>query len=174
MKTIHQPPVSRGAMNLAYLVTQNSRRFPERTALVWRERSWTWSEFDARVSALAGSLLELGVQPGEAVLVHSKNSNEMLEAMFATFRIGAVLVPTNFRLLPDDVAYMAEVTQPRVFLCQTDFPEYAEAVNRVIPAIQRVWLTGEAEGEGPSASALIEAQAGRTVANATVQWDSAC
>ena len=60
MKTIHQPPVSRGAMNLAYLVTQNARRFPERTALVWRERSWTWSEFDARVSALAAALLESG------------------------------------------------------------------------------------------------------------------
>ena len=47
MKTIHQPPVSRAAMNLAYLVTQNARRFPERTALVWRERSWTWRELDA-------------------------------------------------------------------------------------------------------------------------------
>ena len=43
MKTIHQTPVSRRAMNLAYPVTQNARRFPERTALVWRDRSWTWS-----------------------------------------------------------------------------------------------------------------------------------
>ena len=96
--------------------------------------------------------------------------------MLATFRIGAVWVPTNFRLMPDDVAYMAEVTKPRVFLCQTDFPEHAEAVSRVIPEIQRVWLTGEArgQGDGPSADALIDAQAGRTVANATVQWDSAC
>jgi fatty-acyl-CoA synthase len=176
MKMIHQPPVSRVAMNLAYLVTQNARRFPDRTALVWRERSWTWSEFDARVSSMAGALRELGVQPGEAVLVHSKNSNEMMESMFATFRIGAVLVPTNFRLMPDDVAYMAEVTQPRVFLCQTDFPEYAEAVSRVIPGIQRVWLTGDArvQGDAPNASAMIDARAGQTVANATVQWDSAC
>jgi fatty-acyl-CoA synthase len=110
------------------------------------------------------------------VLVHSKNSNEMLESMLATFRIGAVWVPTNFRLTPDDVAYMAEVTQPRVFLCQADFPEHAEAVRRVMPGIQRVWLTGEARGQegGACASALIDAQAGRTVANATVQWDSAC
>ena len=176
MKTIHQPPVSRAAMNLAYLVTQNARRCPERTALVWRERSWTWRELDARVSALAAALLGLGVQPGEGVLVHSKNSNEMLESMLATFRIGAVWVPTNFRLMPDDVAYMAEVVKPRVFLCQTDFPEYAEAVSRVTPGTQRVWLTGEARAQRdtPSANALIDAQAGRPVANAMVQWDSAC
>ena len=79
MKQIHQAPVSRSAVNLAYMLTQNARRFPERTALVWRDASWTWRDLDARVSALAAGLLELGVQPGEAVLVHSKNSNEMLE-----------------------------------------------------------------------------------------------
>jgi fatty-acyl-CoA synthase len=100
----------------------------------------------------------------------------MLESMLATFRIGAVWVPTNFRLMPDDVAYMAEVVQPRVFLCQTDFPEYAERVARAIPGIQRVWLTGEAplEGDAPSAETLINARAGRTVPNADVQFDSAC
>ena len=147
MKTIHQPPVSRAAMNLAYLVTQNARRFPERTALVWRDRSWTWRELDARVSALAAALLDLGVQPGEAVLVHSKNSNEMLESMFATFRIGAVWVPTNFRLMPDEVAYMAEVTQPRVFLCQTDFPEYADS--------------GEPRHSGTSSASGLPAKRGR-------------
>ena len=85
---------------------------------------------------------------GEAVLVHSKNSNEMLESMLATFRIGAVWVPTNFRLMPDDVAYMAEVTQPRIFLCQTDFPEHAERVRRAAPAVQCIWLAGEARRSG--------------------------
>jgi fatty-acyl-CoA synthase len=176
VKTIHQPPVSRAAMNLAYMVTQNARRFPERAALVWREKSWTWRELDARVSALAAALLDLGVQHGEAVLVHSKNSNEMLESMLATFRIGAVWVPTNFRLLPDEVAYMAEVTRPRVFLCQTDFPEYAQRVSRAIPGIRCAWLTGEArpQADGPSVAALIDAHAGGAVPNAHVQWDSAC
>jgi fatty-acyl-CoA synthase len=163
-------------MNLAYLSTQNARRFPARTALVWRERSWTWSELDARVSALASALLALGVQSGEAVLVHSKNSNEMFETMLATFRVGAVWVPTNFRLMPDDVVYMAEVARPRVFLCQTDFPEHADAVSRHMPGIQRAWLAGEAPArdDAPTVSRLIEAQTGRTVANAAVQWDSAC
>ena len=163
-------------MNLAYPVTQNARRFPQRTALVWGETSWTWSELDARVSALGSALLALGVQPGEAVLVHSKNSNEMLESMLATFRIGAVWVPTNFRLMPDDVVYMAEVAKPRVFLCQTDFPAHAEAVGRRMPGIQRVWLTGAApaQDDSPIASTLIEAHAGRAPATATVQWDSAC
>ena len=56
MKTIHQAPVSRRAMNLAYWATQNARRLPAHTALVWGEHSWTWAELDARVSALAAAL----------------------------------------------------------------------------------------------------------------------
>jgi fatty-acyl-CoA synthase len=78
--------------------------------------------------------------------------------------------------MPDDVAYMAEVTQPRIFLCQTDFPDYANRVRRAVPAIQCIWLTGEARtpGDEPGLEFLMKGQAGRQVANATVQWDSAC
>ncbi|WP_293863290.1 acyl-CoA synthetase [uncultured Alsobacter sp.] len=175
MKQIHQAPVSRSAVNLAYMLTQNARRFPERTALVWRDASWTWRDLDARVSALAAGLLELGVQPGEAVLVHSKNSNEMLEAMLATFRIGAVLVPTNFRLTPEEVVYMAEVTQPRVMLCQADFPEHADRVRQAVAGNRCVWLTGGgAEPTKSSVGALVDAHLGHIVPNAPVEWDSAC
>ena len=144
MKTIHQSPVSRAAMNLAYLVTQNARRFPERTALVWRDQSWTWRELDARVSSLAAALLDLGVQPGEAVLVHSKNSNEMLESMLATFRIGAVWVPTNFRLMPDEVTYLATASGAKAFLCHGDFPEHAAAVTTAA----FTWCIGESGSFG--------------------------
>ena len=170
MKRIHQDCMSSCVANLAYMLTQNARRFPQRATLVWRDASWTWSALDARVSALAGALLDLGVKPGEAVLAHSKNSNEMFEAMLAVFRIGAVWVPTNFRLTPDEVAYMAEVTRPRVFLCQTDFPEYADAVGRAVTGVQGVWLMGDtpANDDSPQVGALMDAQAGRAVPNATV------
>lgn len=174
MTAIHQSPMSRRVMNLAYLATRSARRFPQRPALVWRDRSWTWSELDARVSALAAGLAGLGVGPGDAVLVHSKNSNEMLEAMLATFRLGAVFVPTNFRLLPDDVVYMAKVSKARLFLCQSDFPEHARALAAAGLAI--VWLSGEAppQDSSPTADALIRARLGARIANAPVETDTAC
>lgn len=176
MKTIHQAPVSRAAMNLAYLATKNARRFPGNTALVWGDRSWTWTDFDRRVSALAKSLLDLGVKPGAAVLVHSKNSNEMLESMFATFRIGATWVPTNFRLMPDDVVYMSQKTESEVFLCQTDFPEYAEAVQKNNPNIQIAWLSGSSPVPDGMlcVDTLISTNDGEQVPNARVEWDTAC
>ena len=96
--------------------------------------------------------------------------------MLATFRIGAVWVPTNFRVLPDDVVYMASVAEPRVFLCQSDYPEHAAAVVRANPETQVVWLTGDraAGDDRPTADALCRACSGRVVPNAAVEWDSAC
>ena len=96
--------MSRRVMNLAHLLTQNARRHGERPGFIWGDRSWTWREIDTRVSALAAALAARGIAKGDRILVHSKNCDEMFWSMFAAFRIGAVWVPTNFRLMPDEVA----------------------------------------------------------------------
>ncbi|MFX4971199.1 AMP-binding protein, partial [Acinetobacter baumannii] len=81
------------------------------------ERSFTWREIDAKVTALAAALASRGIAKGDRGLVHSKNSDEMFWSMFAAFRLGAVWVPTNFRLMPDEVAYLATASGAKAFLC---------------------------------------------------------
>src|ERR1700682_6022440 len=91
--------MSRRVMNLAHLVTQNARRHGDRTGFIWGDQSWTWREIDRSVSALAAALAARGIAKGDRILVHSKNCDGMFWSMFAAFRLGAVWVPTNFRLL---------------------------------------------------------------------------
>ncbi|MCO5396732.1 acyl-CoA synthetase [Ralstonia soli] len=175
MNAVFQSPTSTRVMNLAYWSTHNARRLADHVAFVWGEKSWTWAEFDARVSAFAAALAERGVGAGSTVLVHSKNSNEMFESMFATFRLGATWVPTNFRLMPDEVVYIADKSKSQIFLCQSDFPEYAAAVCAARPDTQVIWLTGsEPHDDGPRASDLIAARLGCTVPNAAVDRDTPC
>ena len=119
--------MSRRVMNLAYLLTQNARRHGDRTGFVWAEQSWSWREIDARVSALAAALAARGVVKGDRILVHSRNCDEMFWSMFAAFRLGAVWVPTNFRLMPDEVSYLATSSGAKAFLCHGDFPDHATA-----------------------------------------------
>ena len=52
---------------------------PTAPALIWRDRTWTWAEFDARVQCAAGALAEQGVRHGDRVLVHARNCNAVLE-----------------------------------------------------------------------------------------------
>ena len=42
--------------NLAHLLIQTARRFPDRPALIWRDTTWTWADFRSRVQAAAGAL----------------------------------------------------------------------------------------------------------------------
>ena len=117
--------MSRRVMNLAHMLTQNARRHGDRSGFIWGDRSWTWREIDAAVSALAAALAARGIVKGDRILVHSKNGDEMFWSMFAAFRLGAVWVPTNFRLMPDEVAYLATASGAKAFLCHGDFPDHA-------------------------------------------------
>lgn len=117
-------------MNLAHILTQNARRFPDRPGFVWGDRRWTWREIDAAVTAFAAALSARGIEKGDRILVHSKNCEEMFFSMFAAFRVGAVWVPTNFRLMPEEVADLADYAGAKAFLCHGDFPDHAAAVER--------------------------------------------
>ena len=134
--------MSRRVMNLAYFLTQNARRHGDRIGLIWGERSWRWREIDAAVSALAAALAARGIVRGDRILVHAKNGDEMFWSMFAAFRLGAVWVPTNFRLMPDEVAYLAKASGAKAFLCHGDFPEHAAAVQAESEALAFIWRIG--------------------------------
>ncbi|HYS87254.1 MAG TPA: AMP-binding protein, partial [Bradyrhizobium sp.] len=166
--------MSRRAMNLAHLLTQNARRHGDRVGFIWGEKSWTWREIDGQVSALAAALAARGIVKGDRVLVHSKNGDEMFWSMFAAFRIGAVWVPTNFRLMPDEVAWLATAAGAKAFLCHGDFPGHVAAVEAASPALAFVWRIGEGAFGEKSVSEAIAAHAGAAIEAADVEYDDPC
>jgi len=146
------------AMNLGRLLTQTARRVPDHVALVWRERSWSWAELDARVDRLCAALRQRGIGKGDRVLVHSRNSNAMFESQWACFKIGAVWVPTNFRLTPAEVAYLATASRARAMLRDRVFADYADAVRAAGPWCEFVLAVGDArDGEIDYEQALAAA-----------------
>ncbi len=165
--------MSRRVMNLAHMLTQNARRHGARPGFVWGDKSWTWREIDTQVSALAAALSARGIGKGDRILVHSKNGDEMFVSMFAAFRLGAVWVPTNFRLMPDEVAYLAQASGAKGFLCHADFPEHAAAVTG--GALKFTWsIEGKATFGEMMVADAIAANAGARVENVAVEHDDPC
>ncbi len=68
------------------------------------------------------------------MLLHARNSNAVLETMFATWFIGATWVPTNFRLTPPEVAYLAQSSAAAVHIFDTAFHHHAKAAKAENPA----------------------------------------
>jgi fatty-acyl-CoA synthase len=161
-------------MNLAHMLTQNARRFPDRPGLIWGERAWTWAEIDRSVTGLAAGLVAAGIAKGDRVLVHSKNTDEMFASMLAAWRVGAVWVPTNFRLTADEVVYLATHSGARAFLCHGDFPDVAAAVQREARALEFIWRIDSGSLGSRSVADVIAAHAGAIVPNAAVDYDDPC
>ena len=163
--------MSRRVMNLAHMLTQNARRLGDRTGFIWADRSWTWRQIDSEVSSLAAALNARGVGRNDRILVHSKNCEEMFWSMFAAFRLGAVWVPTNFRLMPDEVAYLASASGAKAFLCHGEFPDHAAAVS----GPDFTWRIGTEGSFGErSVGEAIVAHAGASAPNAAVEHDDPC
>ena len=129
--------------NLAQLLHQTARLWPERTALIQGEQSWTWAQIDARVDALVAALRAIGLQKGDRILLQSRNNLALFESGWAAFRMGCVWVPTNFRLAPAEVAYLGASSGAKVMLVEPLFAAHAQAVLAASPALQQVVWLGE-------------------------------
>ena len=166
-------PSSKRAMNLAQFLRQTAKRHAGEIALVWGERRWTWEELDRRVDAMAVALAARGIGKGDRVLVQSKNCNQMFESMFACFRLGAVWVPTNFRLTADEVAYLAKASDAAAMICGAEFPDHAAAAKQAAPSI-RVTISIGAAPFGGDYDALVAEYDGPNAPEAGVERDDPC
>ena len=95
---------------------RRARATPERTALVHGSRRLTYAALDDRVRALAAGLAGLGVERGDRVAYLGPNHPAFVETMFATTALGAVFVPLNARLAPQEHAFALEDTGARVLV----------------------------------------------------------
>ena len=166
-------PSSKRVMNLAQFLRQTAKRYAGEIALVWGERRWTWAELDRRVDAMAVALAARGLGKGDRVLVQSKNCNQMFESMFACFRLGAIWVPTNFRLTADEVAYLAKASGASAMICGAEFPDHAVAAKQAAPSI-RVAISIGTTAFGDDYDMLVAEYDRQIAPEATVERDDPC
>ncbi len=94
--------------NIGSLLTNRAAINPDREAYVDSQSDvrLTYRELNLRCNRVADSLIGLGVKPGDRVAVALMNSAEFLEVFFAIAKIGAVLVPLNWRLVADELQFI--------------------------------------------------------------------
>ncbi|MCH5276907.1 MAG: AMP-binding protein [Desulfovibrionaceae bacterium] len=93
---------------LGQILDEAAAHFPDREALVYADRDYrqTWREFSDTVDALARGLMALGVKSGEKVAIWATNVPHWVTLMFATARIGAVLVTVNTSYRTSELRYL--------------------------------------------------------------------
>ena len=79
---------------------------PDRDCVVFEGKRYTFSQINDRSNRLANSLSNLGVKKGDMATILQVNCNQFLEIYYALAKLGAILVPVNFRAKENELTYM--------------------------------------------------------------------
>ncbi len=110
-----------------------ARKAALRPALTFQSHVTTYGELADRVSQFAGVMHDCGTERGSRVAYLGTNHPAFLETLFATAMLGAIFVPLNARLSPEEIEYILSIRAAR---CWSS-----------VAAAQRFW-TGSSRQQG--------------------------
>ncbi|MCW2769675.1 MAG: acyl-CoA synthetase [Aeromicrobium sp.] len=114
---------------------RSAARHPDRTALLFADRTWTYAELDVAVTRAAQVLLDLGLQHGDRVATYGRNSDAYLLAYLGCARAGLVHVPINYALTGGELSYLVEDSGARAVLVDPTLQPALEAAGIVVEIV---------------------------------------
>ena len=131
--------------NIGSHLTKRSKISSNKEAFVEfeKQRRFTFLALNKRCNKTANALLSLGVKPGDRVATLCKNGIEFVESYFALAKIGAVMVPVNWRLVANEANYILTDAGATVLLFDTDFNELVVQVKEKNTLVEQYISIGE-------------------------------
>ncbi len=127
------------------ILEHNRRVVPDRVAVLYRGEEVTYRELDRGASRCAFQLEQWGVRKGDRVALLSKNSLNYVEVMYGLMKLGAVLTPLNFLLLPGELSRIVTDLKPRFLLFSLPFEEKADEISHLCPSVERALSLNDLE-----------------------------
>ena len=151
--------------NCAVWITRWAEERPQALAWVDDHRRCDYARAEDRIQRLAAWLAAHGVCPGDRVALWLGNRGAMLEAVFASARLGAIVVPINARLTAAEVSYQLDDATPCVLLVEREWRDRAEAAGRLMktarPCLLEVGLVEDTTSPDMASDAYEQALASR-------------
>jgi acyl-CoA synthetase (AMP-forming)/AMP-acid ligase II len=139
-------------MNLGELVARNARMVPDKEALVYEDKRYTWREVNERVNAIANTFIELGLKKGDKVAMWMFNTEFFVFAFYGIVKAGGVAVPVNFRLAPPEAEYIFDHCDAAALVFDDIFEP---AVQEMRPRIGKVkWFMSAGAGSFSGCDAI--------------------
>ncbi len=134
-------------VTLSEYFEQTADRYPERMALIFRERRITWGELRHLVDRLTLAFIDLGIRRGDMVVILFPNRPEFIITLLAAARLGVVSVPVSERLRRKEIEYILRQTEAKavVSVCEFwgfSFSDLFQELRQVIPSLHHVIVSG--------------------------------
>jgi amino acid adenylation domain-containing protein len=139
-------------LQLESFLEESARRFPDKTALIFGGHHIPYSEIEISSNRLAHAMIERGLRSGDRIAIWLGNSPEVVIALFAALKAGAVFLVLNPSTKGDKLEYILNNCRARALV--TDRP-HANAFREhwpTVPHLEMTWLAGESVSLDPPAS----------------------
>jgi fatty-acyl-CoA synthase len=132
--------------SLGDIPRRSARRYPRKIAIIDGEVTLTFAEFDKLVDRAAAALRNNGFAAGDRIALLAHNCWQYAVLAFATARAAVVLVPINFMLTAEEIAYILDHSRVRGFIVEPDLIPAAEhAMTQGGAVTTKVALTADGQ-----------------------------
>jgi long-chain acyl-CoA synthetase len=142
------------------LVNRNAQCFKERAA--WLEvddgRTLTFGQYKEQVDRLACGLQNSGVEKGDRIGVLGKNSLEYFLLYGGAAALGAIMLPINWRLSAEEVAFNLNDCEPKVVFADEEYQELIDGVKKKLPSVEKYFNLKARAGNYLDFEALLDNQ----------------
>ena len=109
---------------------------PDKAAIIFEEKRYSFGQLNERVNRLANGLLQLGVKKGDRVGLLQVNCNQCVETYFAVTKMGAMYVPLNFRAKEKELIYMLNTADATAILSGERYLDMVRAMRPELKTVQ--------------------------------------
>ncbi len=139
-----------------HLIKRNAKLYSDRTALISSDVKITNQQFLDLVDRLAAGLQQAGIEKGDRLGVLAPNCLEFVYLYGAAAKIGAIMLPVNWRLQPEEVEYVVSDATPKLLFAGAEFQDPAASLLTKFDFVQKAYTLGPAAGEFASLQDLLE------------------
>jgi acyl-CoA synthetase (AMP-forming)/AMP-acid ligase II len=102
---------------------------PDKTAIVFEDKRFTFSQLNERVNRLANGLIKLGAKKDAVIAFLQVNCNQCVETYFAVAKAGAIYLPLNFRAKEKELTYMLNTAEASVLVVGERYIPLIESIR---------------------------------------------
>jgi acyl-CoA synthetase (AMP-forming)/AMP-acid ligase II len=130
------------------MIVRNAVLYQKKTAIVYGDNRISFKAYQKLCDQCTVGLIKGGIKIGDRIAVLSKNCDDFLTLCGAAAKIGAIVVPVNFRLGEGEIEYILKDTAPKYIFSSKEYKDLAHKASLAVASVQKHYVFKANENEG--------------------------
>ena len=141
--------MSRTDFTIYDMIARNAALYPGQEAMVHGDNRTTYKDYRQQSDRCAAGLIDEGAVEGDRIAVLAGNCDEFMILCGAAAKIGAIVVPLNWRLNEEEIGYILNDCFPKYLFSGQGYQELSQKASANIPSIRKhyIFMADDKEGE---------------------------